>query len=145
VTAWRNRTVIVARLDAFDVEPAIQRRAHLVTLEDHARRLGRLPRRVADVEALDPQLLRVLDFQPECLDQGARADLLRTVLGDVARQRQVRVGLRHLKPVAALSAHSRVARADDLHGPIGRRQRCGKLLGVQSAPTSTRRGHCCST
>src|SRR6185295_10532228 len=77
-----HRRVVVARSDARDVEAAVLRALHLVALEDDARRLRRLARGVADVEALDPERVQVLDREVERIDERARARLLRAFLGE---------------------------------------------------------------
>src|SRR6516225_4788737 len=81
-----HRRIVVARRDAGDVEAAVLRALHLVRLEDDARRLRRLARGVADVEAFDPERVHVLDGEVERIDERARTRLLRTLLGEQLRE-----------------------------------------------------------
>jgi hypothetical protein len=67
------------------------------------RGLGGLAGGVADVEALDAQLVQLVHRQVQRLGQRAGARLLRALLGQQARQLQRGVLLRHLQPGAALA------------------------------------------
>ncbi len=108
-------------------------------LEHDTRSLGRLAHRVTDVQALDAQLVGVVDLQTQGLDQRLRAGLLRALLGDVPRQGQTGIGLRHLQPVLALAAHRGVVRTDDLHAALRSRQGSGKVRRLQIGSHQQRR------
>ena len=75
-----------------------------MVVKHHARRLRGLARRVRDVEALDRQVIQALHRQIQRLGERARARLLRTLLGQQARQLNVGVLLRHVEPGPALLA-----------------------------------------
>ena len=96
-----HRRVVVARGDAGDVVAPVLRALHLVRLEDDARRLGRLAGGVADVEALDPERMQVLDLEVERVDQGAGARLLRAFLGEQLGQAERGAVDAHVEPGAA--------------------------------------------
>ena len=89
-----HRGVVVARRRRLRCCSAGIRRSHRVFGEHHARRLCGLARRVADVEALDAQLVGIVlaKLETERVDQRARARLLRTLLRKPPRQREPRVG-----------------------------------------------------
>jgi hypothetical protein len=56
---------------------------------------------VADVEALDPERMQVLDREVERVDEGARARLLRAFLGEQLGEAQRRAADAHVEPGAA--------------------------------------------
>ena len=73
-----------------------------MVLIDHAAGLGGLAGGVADVETLDAQRVQVVQPQVQRIDQRAGSLALRTLLGQQARQRDLRPLLGHLQPSAAL-------------------------------------------
>ena len=81
-----------------DLEAAILARGHPVVLVDHAGSLGGLAHGVADVEAFDTQACRVFQRQPQHVKQVLGTTQLRTVDGQVAGERNLRVGMGLRKP-----------------------------------------------
>src|SRR5471032_639538 len=93
--------VIVAGRDVVDVVAAVFAVLHLVVMEHHARGLRRLAHRVADVEAFDAQRVDVFRLQRQRVDQRARARLLRALLRQQPRQRNLGALDGQLQPFAA--------------------------------------------
>jgi hypothetical protein len=104
--------------------------------KDDAGRLRRLAGGVADVEALDPERVQVLDREVERVDERTRARLLRALLGEQLGEAQGRALDAHVEPGAARLARLVLHRRADA---ALRRERLDQRLVDRIADDEERR------